>query len=265
MGQQAALAFAREGVTAMVLGDLNEKGLQETKNLVAKQSPSVEVVTTALNVTIGKSVGAFFDLAISKFGRIDYAVNAAGIATPMLQFVDPQKEALNRCMAVNTKGVSLSSTSACPRLLTAVLQVFLCCRALAKQMVKQEPGNGLQCRGSIINVTSLAGHGGAFMNLPSYTGSKSAPEALTRAMAQDVGPDKIRVNSVAPGFTFTPMLTGHAKTEDLNYVAGITPLRRLGLPEDIANACVFLSSPMAGFITGQSLAVDGGLSLEHYC
>jgi len=130
-------------------------------------------------------------------------------------------------------------------------------------MKKQTPGKGLSCRGSIINITSLAGHGGAFQHLPSYTGSKSAPEGLTRALAQEFGPEQIRINSVAPGFTLTPMLKKHAKPEDMEYVAGMTPMRRLVLPQDIANACVLLSSPLAGFITGQSLAVDGGLSLEH--
>lgn len=132
-------------------------------------------------------------------------------------------------------------------------------------MLKQLPLKGLQCRGSIINITSLAGHGGAFQHLPSYTGSKAAPEGLTKALAQDFGPEQIRVNSVAPGFTSTPMLMKHAKPQDLDYVVEITPMRRLALPEDIANACVLLSSSLAGFISGQSLAVDGGLSLEHYC
>lgn len=132
-------------------------------------------------------------------------------------------------------------------------------------MKKQVVGPGVQCRGSIINITSLAGHGGAYQHLPAYTGSKSAAEGLTRALAQEVGPDQIRVNAVAPGFTFTPMLRSHAGVEDMDYVASITPLRRLGLPEDIANTCVLLCSPLAGFITGQALAVDGGMSLEHYC
>lgn len=106
MGQQAALAFARDGAVGLVLGDVDTQGLETTRQLVQKQSPSVEVVTMKLDVSNEESVQAFVDLAVAKFGRIDYAINAAGVATPMLKFVDSQGPALNRCIAVNTKGVS---------------------------------------------------------------------------------------------------------------------------------------------------------------
>ncbi|KIX97750.1 uncharacterized protein Z520_06528 [Fonsecaea multimorphosa CBS 102226] len=247
MGREVALAFAREGARGLVIGDLAQEGLAETKKMVTEKWPAVEVVASSLDVSDEASVKAFVDLAVSKFGSIDYSVHAAGVAPQMLTVMDSQSDALQKCIAVNYKGV------------------FLCCRAIIAQMLKQSPMQGLQVCGSIINITSLAGHGGAFQNLPSYTGSKAAPEALTRVLAQDFGPEKIRVNSIAPGFTLTPMLKKHAKLEDMEYVANVTPMRRLANPEDIANACVLMSSSLAGFITGQSLAVDGGLSLEHYC
>jgi len=247
MGRQTALSFAREGVSSLVLGDLSEPGLAETARMIAEQSPSVEVEITKLDVSDEASVQKFVDLAVSKFGRIDYAINAAGMAPPITTFYEAPASTVYKAVAVNTKGV------------------FLCCRAQIKQMLKQEPSNGLTCRGSIVNITSLAGHGGAFESLPAYTGSKAAPEALTRSMAQDYGPHNIRINAIAPGFTLTPMLKGFANQDVLDYVAGITPMRRLASPEDIANGCLLLSSAFAGFIHGQSLAVDGGLSLEHYC
>lgn len=132
-------------------------------------------------------------------------------------------------------------------------------------MIRQEPRKGSQCRGSIINITSLAGHGGAYAQLPAYTMSKACPESLTRSIAQETGAQGIRINTVAPGFTLTPMLQGHAAQETLDQIATLVPMRRLGTSQDIANACLLLSSPYAEYIHGQSLAVDGGLSLEHYC
>jgi len=108
MGREIALAFAREGVASLVLGDVDEAGLSETKNLVGEQTPSVEVVTTRLDVSDEASVQAFIALAVSKFGRIDYAVNAAGVAPPMLTVMDPQKDDLYKCIAVNSKGVCSS-------------------------------------------------------------------------------------------------------------------------------------------------------------
>lgn len=132
-------------------------------------------------------------------------------------------------------------------------------------MLKQELRPGSSCRGSIINITSLAGHGGAYGGLPAYTMSKACPEALTRSIAQDYGPKEIRINTVAPGFTLTPMLQNHASKAELDYIATQIPMRRLGKAEDMANASLLLCSPFAEYIHGQSLAVDGGLSLEHYC
>jgi len=246
MGRSVAIAFAAEGAESLLLGDLNEAGLAETKEIISKKSPEVKVVITKLDVTNEASVDAFVKLAALKFGRVDYAVNAAGIAEAPTRFAECEPSSFHKCVAVNTRGT------------------FLLDRAEIQQMLRQEPLPGLKCRGSIINITSLAGHGGAFEFLPSYTGSKSAVEALTRSVALDYGPLGIRVNSIAPGFTLTPMMNAHVTEQTLKKVIDTTPLRRLGMPEDIANACLFMSSPYASVIHGQSLAVDGGFSLEHY-
>lgn len=101
------MAFAREGAAGVVIGDVAEEGLAETKQLMADKWPMVEVVATRLDVTDEASVKAFVGLAVSQFGRIDYSVHAAGVAPPMLNVMDPQGDALQKCIAVNYKGVSV--------------------------------------------------------------------------------------------------------------------------------------------------------------
>jgi NAD(P)-dependent dehydrogenase (short-subunit alcohol dehydrogenase family) len=131
-------------------------------------------------------------------------------------------------------------------------------------MLKQEPLEGFDVRGSIVNVTSVSATMPAD-GLGGYSASKGGLLGMNKTDALDYGPDKIRVNSVAPGIVLTPMLDytwGSSLTPKwVDENSSVTPLRRCGRPEDIANAIVWLSSPLASFITGISLTVDGGLSL----
>jgi NAD(P)-dependent dehydrogenase (short-subunit alcohol dehydrogenase family) len=127
-------------------------------------------------------------------------------------------------------------------------------------MLKQDILDGYQCRGSIVNVTSLAAKG-VIPLLSIYSATKAAILAQSKTDALDYGPDLIRVNCVAPGNTETPMVTKAMGPEHLKANAAINPLRRNAQPEDIANAIVWLSSPYAGYVTGIQLPVDGGQNL----
>lgn len=127
-------------------------------------------------------------------------------------------------------------------------------------MVKQDPLPGFQCRGSIVNVGSLSSTI-AMPGLSVYSGTKGAVLGLTKTDALDYGPEKIRLNMVAPGNTITPMLQAVMGEHYMEHFAANTPLRRLAEPEDIANAVLFLSSPRAAYISGVNLPVDGGMSL----
>lgn len=140
------------------------------------------------------------------------------------------------------------------------LQVFLCERAQLRQMLKQSPLPGYESCGSIVNVGSLCSTI-AMPGLTAYSASKGGVLALSKCDALDYGPSKIRINCVGPGNVITPMLKSSMGEDHMTNMAAMTPLRRLGRPEDIGNAVVWLSSPMASYLTGVFLPVDGGLSL----
>lgn len=127
-------------------------------------------------------------------------------------------------------------------------------------MLKQDIPEGFSCRGSIVNITSLCATC-AIPNTTAYSSHKVGILTLSKTDAIDYGPEMIRVNCVAPGDTATPMLLGCWQAEHVKASIDRNPLRRIEQPEDIENAVVWLSSPMAGWITGISIPVDGGQSL----
>ena len=185
------------------------------------------------DVTSAEGADSLVGAAVRGFGRLDVLVNNAGIypLAGVLEMTGPQWDEV----------VATNLTS-----------VFLCTRAAARQMVAQGGG------GAIVNVTSIE----ARSALPShshYAATKAAADAHTRAAAQELGPHGIRVNAVAPGLIWREGIEqgwpdGVARWQEA------APLRRLGRPEDVADACLFLASPAARWITGASLTVDGGVT-----
>jgi len=182
-------------------------------------------------------VGAGIAKTLAKFGKIDILQNNAGIA--VRHPVTEEDEAnWYKCMAVNLKSVFLCSKHAIPHMLNR--------------------------GGSIVNMASVTGKVGV-RNRSAYSASKGAIVALTRNMALDYARFQIRVNCVCPGFTRTPLIKGLlADPEKERRLVATHPLGRLGTPEDIANAIVFLASDLSSWITGQALAVDGGFGVGAY-
>jgi len=182
-----------------------------------------------------------------KFGRIDVAVNAAGISGDIAKMGDQETENMHRVLGVNLKGV------------------WFCEKAEIEVMMGQEKRelcNGLphQTRGSIVNigsVGSLIGLG----NINSYVMAKHAVLGLTRTDASDYGPEGIRINCVCPGWINTPMLPkGAFETGAFEKVLGSIPVKRLGLPEEVAFTISFLASDRASYINGTSVVIDGGMT-----
>ncbi len=175
--------------------------------------------------------------AVDFLEQVDILVNNAGTNVPE-PFLEVSEDNLDRMLAVNVKGV------------------FLVAQAAARCMVERGEG------GSIINISSQMGHVGAPRRTV-YCATKHAVEGLTKAMAVELAPHNIRVNSVAPTFVETPMTKPFLEEETFREdTLSRIPLGRLGQVEDVMGAVVFLASPAAGLITGASLLVDGGWTAQ---
>jgi 3-oxoacyl-[acyl-carrier protein] reductase len=229
IGAETARVFAREGAK-VVVADMNE----ETANKVVEEitSSGGQAIAVAVNVAKADSVEAMIEKTKEwGGGRIDALVNNAGI-TKDSRLQKMTEEQWDAVINVNLKGV------------------WLCGRAVAGVMVEQGSG-------SIINASSIVGLYGNF-GQSNYAATKGGVIAMTYTWSVELGPKGVRVNAIAPGFTMTPMLET-VPEKVIDDIKGKTPLRRLGQPEDIANAYLFLASDESSFITGQVLAVNGGL------
>jgi NAD(P)-dependent dehydrogenase (short-subunit alcohol dehydrogenase family) len=136
-----------------------------------------------------------------------------------------------------------------------VIGTILACKEAVLRLSAKHGGSG----GSIVNISSIAARLGGLPGLASYAATKGAVESFTKGLATEVGPEGIRVNAVAPGFTATDMTRGQlAQASFRERIEGMTPLRRVGAPEEIAEAAAWLISPTAAFVTGSVLTVSGG-------
>ena len=234
IGRATALRFAGEGAK-VVICDLSEAAGQST---AAELGP--EAAFYRVNVTNQAEVRQWVADVIARYGGIDVLVNNAGIVRDgqLVKFKDGELAGqmseldFDLVIGVNLKGV------------------FNCAQAVAPYMIKQ--GGGV-----ILNASSVVGLDGNF-GQTNYVATKSAVVGMTKVWARELGKYGIRVNAVAPGFTATEILSAMPE----KVIAGMkarTPLGRMGQPEDIANAYLFLASDEASFITGETLRVDGGL------
>ena len=228
IGYATVEAFLREG--AKVILTASSPATAE-KAVVSLKEKYPEAVVEGISPTLTslESVKASFDEVLKKYGRIDILVNNAGVSerTP---FVNYTEEIFDKVMDLNIKGV------------------FNATRAVVEAMEAQ--GGGV-----ILSTSSMVSKYGQPAGF-TYPASKFAVNGMTRSLARELGPKGIRVNAVAPGITETDMMKAVPKEVIAPLIARI-PLGRLGQPEDIANAFVFLASDEASYITGVVLSVDG--------
>ena len=228
IGYATAEAFLREGATVIITASTQENADKAVAQLKA-QYPDRTVAGISPDMTSLESVRNEFIIATAKYGCVDILVNNAGVSesTPFLQYTEEQ---FDKVMDLNVKGV------------------FNAARAAVDCMVAR--GSGV-----ILNTSSMVSISGQPSGF-AYPASKFAVNGLTMSLARELGPKGIRVNAVAPGITETDMMRAVPKEVIEPMIARI-PLRRLGKPEDIANAFVFLASDEASYITGVVLSVDG--------
>jgi NAD(P)-dependent dehydrogenase (short-subunit alcohol dehydrogenase family) len=187
----------------------------------------------AVDVADSASVDALVSGVLERFGRVDILVNNAGISPMYTRALKIEEKDWDAVIATNLKGT------------------FLCCQKVGRIFVEQQ-------RGVIVNVTSVAAHAGS-PRLAAYAASKAGMEALTKTLAIEWAEFGVRVNSVAPAFIETDMNAGLRQIPSLTQeVLDKTPLRFFGQPADVAGVVVFLCSDKARYITGASVAVDGG-------
>lgn len=223
MGRAIARQFAAEGAIVVAL-DLNLEAAQQTLQGCGEQH-----LARALNVADAAAVNALVDEVLALRGRVDVLVNNAGTGG-MDSFTEMSDEAWARVMGVNLNGA------------------FYCARAAVRAMLKTGGG-------TVVNVGStsaVSGDGPAH-----YVTSKAALMGLTRVMAKELAKSGVRVNTLVPGPTNTPMMQGIPQEWADAIIAGV-PMGRMAEPEDIAKVAVFLASDDSGFVTGQSVAVNGG-------
>jgi len=233
IARAVAIRFAQEGA-AVMLADADERGGMDTAGQICASGG--RALFAQLDVSDPHKVKQVVQRTIDELGDLHILFNGAGILAygTVLETTD---EAWNRLMAVNLTGT------------------FLCGKAVLGHMVEKG-------RGAIINVASTTGSHDACAHAAAYVTSKGGVTLLTRSMAIDYARQGIRVNAICPGPTDTPMLRKALSPQELEAFAKTFPMNRLGRPEEIAGAALFLASDDASFVTGAILHVDGGQTAE---
>jgi NAD(P)-dependent dehydrogenase (short-subunit alcohol dehydrogenase family) len=234
IGAAVAEAFVQQGARVVIAGRREEEGRAIEKRIGAR--------FIRADVSSEADVKAMVGQTVEWFGRLDCLVNNAGIPAPMISIADVDVAAIDQVLAVNVKGVLLGVKHAAPVMLA-------------------------QRSGSIINISSMAALRGGLSGHV-YSASKGAVSALTRSAAAELGEKGVRVNSISPGAIVTGIFGKNAGLEGskADKVAGLVkdafaavqPIARAGMPDDVAQAAVFLASDGSSFITGQDIVVDGG-------
>jgi len=240
MGKSHALALAKQGAKVVV----TDIDLAECQSEVDEiKSSGGEAICFKLDVSNAAEVNKVFDNVIKQFGRLDILVNNAGIFSPKPALELTEKE-WDQVLNINLKGQ------------------FLCAQRAAKEMAKNNPLRQLADGGRrIINISSIAsgGVGIGFEGAAHYSASKGGIIGMTETLAIEWAPLGITVNVIAPGAIDTPMVAAaQMPKEAMDAMLARVPMKRIGKPEEVSSAVVFLASDEADYVTGVTLYVDGG-------
>jgi NAD(P)-dependent dehydrogenase (short-subunit alcohol dehydrogenase family) len=231
---RAAAELLAAGGASVVVADLDAEGGKETVTRIETAGGCASFV--AVDVGDEASVEAMLAAVVERHGRLDAALNNAGISDTQHSWIDFPTERWQRMLAMNLGSV------------------FLCMKHELAQMAGQEPVDGL--RGAIVNTSSGAGLVAA-PGQPHYTAAKHGVIGLTRSAAQEFARAGIRVNAICPGLTDTPLIRNQPP-EFLQAMARMSPTGELGTAEDVARAAAWLLTPDARWVNGQTIVVDGG-------
>lgn len=235
MGLATAQAFAEAGA-AVVLADINQDVLHKSTSELVRAG--FQVLAIRCDVSAEAEVAAMIEQTVSAFGRLDAAFNNVGIMVPAIETADAENDDFDRVVAINLRGV------------------WNCMKYELGQMRKQGSG-------AIVNNSSIGGLT-ANPRRASYGATKHGVIGLTKSAAVEYAAKGIRINAVCPGSIDTPMVADMIKKGwiTMDDMVGDLPIRRIGQPEEIASAVLWLCSPGASFVIGHSLVVDGGFTIK---
>jgi len=236
IGKATAFGLAANGAHVVLVGRDEKKGMSVSGDICSAGGKAIYIQA---DVSKTDEIVGMVEYAVSKLGKIDILVNAAGISIKRTPTEHVSEEEWDKTLNINLKGT------------------FICCQTVARAMIKQKYGK-------IVNVGSLQGE----MVLPlraAYAASKGGLKQVTKSMAIEWAKYNINVNVVAPGFVRTPM-TEQVLSDEFwyNVVVSNTPLGRPAQPEEISDVILFLASDAASYITGQTIVVDGGWTAGNF-
>jgi len=235
IGFACAEILAREGghVVMVDVAMTPEHAAKLERTLRDRVPHGGDVFGVPCDISKAAECAQMVEQALARFGRVDSLINCAGIvqSKPLLDITEND---FDRILTINLKGA------------------FNVCRSVLPTLVAQK-------KGAIVNVASVAAQrGGGLVGGADYAASKGGVMSLTRSIAREFGPHGIRANIVCPSMTQTGMLDGNLTTEKYDAIVAEIPLRRAGRAEDVAGACVYLTSDLAAYVTGATIDVNGG-------
>ena len=235
IGRAAAVALAREGACVVVNFCKNQAGAEEA--VAAIQAAGGDAFAFRADVTRAADVAAMVSAVRHRWGHIDLLVNNAGDLLARRTLTDMTEEYWDQIMNLNLKSV------------------FLCVKAVWEEMAALKSG-------CIINVTSIAGHNGGGPGAAAYAAAKGGMLTYTKGLAKELAPYGVRVNGVAPGVIATPYHERYSPGEVFRRFVAAIPLGRAGTSEEVADVIVFLASPAARYLTGETIEVNGGMLMD---
>ena len=235
IGAATARAFARQGARVAVNYCKNRAGAEEVAGAIGNEGRQAMAVRA--DVTRATDVRAMVSAVRDLWGRIDVLVNNAGDLLARHSLADMTEEYWDQIMALNLKSA------------------FLCVRAVWEEMATRKGG-------SIINVTSIAGRNGGGPGAAAYAAAKGGLLTYTKGLAKELAPHGIRVNGIAPGVIATPYHERYSPPDLFQKYVAQVPLGRAGTSEEIAEVIVFLASPAARYMTGETVEVNGGMWMD---
>jgi len=235
IGRATAEAMAKQGARVGVNYCKNQAGAERAAETIRKAGSKALVVRA--DVTRSAEVLAMVEAVRREWGRIDILVNNAGDLLARRTLADMSEEYWDQIMALNLKSV------------------FLCVRAVWEEMAARNSG-------CIVNVSSIAGRNGGGPGAAAYSAAKGGLLTYTKSLAKELAPHGVRVNGVAPGVIATPYHERYSPGEIFQRFIASIPLGRAGTAEEIADVIVFLASPAARYITGETIEVNGGMLMD---